>query len=107
MTTAPIRPDQVVASKAAAMPDAVLEVFNELIAENWDGYSAVVKQAEAVDRIVAKLLPTMPDVNDRIWGGWLNVEPHYRLAGWIVEYDKPAYNETYPATFTFRAKRPR
>ena len=33
---------------------------------------------------------------------WLDIEPIYRRAGWVVEYDKPAYCEDYPATFTFK-----
>lgn len=37
--------------------------------------------------------------------GWMDIEPIYRKSGWRVEYDKPAYNETYPATFTFSKKR--
>ncbi len=32
---------------------------------------------------------------------WLNVEELYRAQGWTVTYDKPGYNESYPATFTF------
>jgi hypothetical protein len=31
----------------------------------------------------------------------LDIEPIYREAGWIVEYDKPAYCENYDANFTF------
>jgi len=34
--------------------------------------------------------------------GWLNVEEVYRAAGWAVEYDKPGFNESYSATFTFK-----
>lgn len=33
----------------------------------------------------------------------LDVEDVYRAAGWEVTYDKPGYNETYDATFTFRS----
>jgi hypothetical protein len=32
---------------------------------------------------------------------WLDIEDIYREAGWKVSYDKPAYNETYKAYFTF------
>lgn len=35
---------------------------------------------------------------------WLDVEDCYRAIGWAVNYDKPAYNETYPATFEFSKK---
>ncbi len=33
---------------------------------------------------------------------WLDVEDVYREAGWVVEYDKPGYCESYEATFTFK-----
>lgn len=36
--------------------------------------------------------------------GWLNVEYLFRAAGWEVQYDKPGYNETYEAYFTFSKK---
>lgn len=34
----------------------------------------------------------------------LDVEDVFRSQGWKVEYDKPGYNESYPATFTFRSE---
>lgn len=33
---------------------------------------------------------------------WLDIETAYRQAGWEVEYDKPAYNETYGASWEFK-----
>jgi hypothetical protein len=36
--------------------------------------------------------------------GWLNFEAIYEEAGWKVVYDKPGYNETYDANFTFTKK---
>lgn len=34
----------------------------------------------------------------------LDIEEVYRKAGWVVSYDKPAYNENYDAIFTFKSK---
>jgi len=36
---------------------------------------------------------------------WLDVEPIFEDCGWKVEYDKPGFNENYPATFKFTPKR--
>jgi len=36
--------------------------------------------------------------------GWMDVEDAYRKAGWDVDFDKPGYNETYEANFTFSKK---
>jgi hypothetical protein len=33
--------------------------------------------------------------------GYLNFEELYEAQGWKVVYDKPAYNESYKANFTF------
>ena len=33
---------------------------------------------------------------------WLDFEDIYRKAGWFVNFDKPAYNETYDAFFEFK-----
>jgi hypothetical protein len=36
---------------------------------------------------------------------WLDVEDIFRKAGWKVNYEKPAYNESYPASFKFQQQR--
>lgn len=35
---------------------------------------------------------------------YLDIEEIYSASGWVVKYDKPAYNEDYPATFEFKKK---
>lgn len=99
--TKPITPAEVGKAKTAAMPQEVIAVFNELIAAAWDGHSAVVKQSDAADLIAARLDISRGDVFNR---KLLDVEPIFEAHGWKVEYDKPGYNETYPATFTFTVR---
>ncbi len=94
--TKPITPSEVV--KQEVIPDFVFEVFNELIQRNHRAGRATVKQSDAEKMIKAKMGEA--EFDDR----WLDVEDHYRDAGWQVEYDKPGYNETYPATYTFVKK---
>lgn len=95
----PIKPSEVVDKKRKQLPDGVFDAFNELIAERWDGRSAVVLVGDAAIRIAAKLKIERSAVFDR---GLLDVDDIYRKAGWRVEYDKPGYCETYEAKFTFR-----
>jgi len=92
----PIRPVDASRKKRESIPDTVFSVFNHLIAENFDGRQAVIKQCD----ILSALKPMFISINMN----WLDVEDIYREAGWIVDYDKPAYNETYEATFTFKRK---
>jgi len=98
----PITPAEVVKKKQETLPDGVIEAFNEAIAENWDGRSSTVLQKHVVTKIAKKLKVGPAKIFDK---GYLDVESIFRKAGWDVEYDKPAYNEDYEASFKFRKKR--
>jgi hypothetical protein len=97
----PIRPEDVVSEKEKFLPDAVLNSFNELIAKNWNGESAVVQQEDVVALMIDKGLNRGEIFSNR----WLDVEEVYRSVGWVVEYEKPGYNETGNSYFTFKRKR--
>lgn len=96
----PIKPSEVASKKQVTFPDAVIETFNELIVENFSGGSATVDEDEAVKRMVKKGLKRAEIYKK----GWLDVEEVYEAQGWSVNYDKPGYNETYPASFEFSKK---
>jgi len=92
----PIKPEE--AFSGANIPEEVFEAFNELIQQNM----GTVCQDEVVSLIMKKMTIS----RDLVFkNGWLHVEEAYRRVGWEVEYDKPGYNETYPATFHFRVKK--
>lgn len=100
--TKPIRPDEIAHAKETTIPEQVFEAFNELIAEKFVNGYANVRQNDVMIRILEKMPnTTRREVFDR---GWLNVEEAYEAQGWRVAYDKPGYNETYEAYFTFRSK---
>lgn len=92
----PIKPDQVKANKLASIPDEVIEAFNELIAKNFSDGFARVEQSDVIRLAILKgLNRTLFDHR------WLDVEDLYRAQGWHVYYDKPGYNESGEAAFTF------
>ena len=95
----PISPDEVPAAKAAALPEGVFDVFNDLIARAYSGRSAIVVQED----VVKALLERDPSLTrERIFAEhMLDVEAAYLAAGWDVVYDKPGFNESYPASFRF------
>jgi hypothetical protein len=94
----PITPDEVVTVKKAMLPDDVIEAWNEVIAEHWKNDGSYFSQKEIVKRLVEKLNISSTEVFDK---SYLDVEDIYEECGWKVDYDKPAYNESYPATFEF------
>ena len=103
----PIRPEHVITEKKKTLPHEVIECFNNLIAERWNGYSAKFKQKEVVASILEKMnygkvTQKKIEENELYKKHWLDVEDIYREAGWKVSFDKPAYNEDYDASFEFR-----
>jgi hypothetical protein len=81
----PIRPDEVISKKASQLPEEVFTIFNELIAQDWDGDSATIEQSDVVTRLVAAGISSNRIFDEHL----LDVEPVYRAAGWVVVYDKP------------------
>lgn len=99
--TKPIRPEEVEKEKGRRIPDRVIEVVNELIVKEFRGKSATVRQDTIVQGIVNAMGCDRAEVFEN---HWLDFESRFQEAGWIVKYDKPAYNENYPATFEFRVR---
>src|SRR4051812_37723826 len=98
-----ISPSQVPAEKLASVfPDLVIQTWNRIIAKKFTAGRAHIGQDEIADAIAEATGVTRREVFDN---HWLDVEEIYRAQGWEVEYDKPAYNESYEANFTFRQKR--
>jgi hypothetical protein len=103
MMVKPITPAQVIKKKKDGLPPFVIEAFNTLIAKNFNGHSATIRQEDVLQVIMA----AAPEgtTSDTVFNEhWLDVEDIFRKAGWTVRYDKPAYNETYEPTFEFTPK---
>jgi hypothetical protein len=96
--TKPITPAEVAGRKSRDFPPEVFEQFNAQIAAKWNGRSATVKQDDIARLIAAALNTTTDQVYER---HLLDIEEAYEASGWKVTYDKPAFNENYPATFRF------
>jgi hypothetical protein len=99
----PISPDEVTAVKIKETPQWVFDVWDRLIANAWNGTTAVIKQCTAKEAI--KACPDYPGDADIFNTGYLDIEPQYRAVGWSVVYDKAHYSEAwYEPTFTFKKK---
>lgn len=99
----PISPSEVKNQRndPSRFPEEVIRAFNELILKEWSNSGYVtIKQ----DDVITRILELMPGVNRHqiFENKWLDIELAFKAVGWHVEYDKPAYNESYPATFKFR-----
>jgi len=101
--TKPISPSEIASAKRQQLPEAVFTVVNKLLAANFVGGRATILQKD----IVAELIATGMTEAEIFGKCYLNFEDAYEAEGWSVYYDKPAYNESYDATFTFKARRNR
>lgn len=94
------------------IPDAIINVVNNMLIANYKGDKSItINQDELVSEICRVMADTMIDIGNKhlqpfnrnmIFNcKWLDFENLYRQKGWKVEYDKPAYCETYPAYWKF------
>lgn len=87
-------------------PNFVIQAFNECIKESRIKNSKTVYQDDVVKKIIqlatvdteVDIPPTRQQIFDN---HWLDVEDHYRQAGWTVTFSKPGFNESGSAYFTF------
>lgn len=99
--TVPIKPEEVVAKRLVDIPEEVIQVFNELISQNWNGHSATVDQSKACKAICKALKIKSYEAYER---NLLDIESLYEQSGWVVKYDKPGYNESYEAHYVFKKR---
>jgi hypothetical protein len=100
----PISPNEIVENLDKIIPSAIIQAVNQLLTEKYRGNGEVsIKQKDIIER-ACSLDDTL--TSDIIYKNkYLDFEDLYRKNGWKVGYDKPAYNETYEAFFTFDKKK--
>ncbi len=99
-----LSPDDVAEQKLKDIPPEVMEAWNKVIAKHYVGRESSFGQEEIISEI---MVATQVDRAQVFKRHWLDIEEIYRQAGWHVNYDKPAYCETYEANFTFTKKKTR
>lgn len=98
-----ISPKDIMGDLENIIPDAIIQAVNELLKEEFRGYSATIKQKD----IVAKAIELNDNLikEDFVKKHYLDFESIFEKAGWKVNYHKPDYTEShYDAYFTFEPK---
>lgn len=85
--------------------ERVIEAFNNLIQQNWDGKKAVVYQKD-VKIEIKKTFNVDGDIHTNLISrlfknNQFDVEPLYRQCGFKVTYNKPGYCEGYEPFYVF------
>jgi len=108
--TNPIPPEEISQAKRNSIPDEVFEAFNMLVTNKWDGKSSIVLQSDAVKEIIKRAPKELENLDEKAAKSymyshhWLDIEDFFRESGWIVRYDRPAYNGMYEPFFEFSKK---
>lgn len=106
MEIKPLTPAEVSKYKLTSIPSYVIDAFNKLIIKYWSepNKQSIVMQDSVVQMIreLASQSLGLELTDNFIYdNNMLDIEALYRSKGWTVVYDKPAYNESYEASFTF------
>lgn len=96
----PISPREAESVRSESIPDKVVEIFNRHIVKNVIAGVSIVLQED----VVRDICEEMEIPRNRVFElRYLDVETLFKSVGWIVEYDKPGYNENYKPSFTFKS----
>lgn len=99
MSVKPITPQEAKDNFITTIPDIVIETINTMLSEKGTKSEITLKQQDIIRRVIDT--GKIPDFKIE----WLDFEDLYRKVGWSVEYDKPGYNESYPATYKFKSSK--
>lgn len=94
----PISPEEL--GKPKMIPDIVIEVFNTLIARNWDGSKAVVFREDVLNYIAMMTGMTKSAV---LSNRWLDIEDVYS-ENYEVTFFNPDALDRFQAYFVFKKK---
>lgn len=99
----PITPQELDATLGSDIPDVIIEVVNEMLKKEYRGRSVTLLQKDIIREVIERDCSL---TSTKIYeNGWLDFEPLFEKAGWKVTYGKPAYCESYEASFEFTPKR--
>jgi hypothetical protein len=98
----PMSPSAIAAmTPVIVTPPEVFDAVNELLRQTEPNYCGARKLKQKDIVALAKLKLSCGEVPVDFNFKWLDFEDAYRSKGWKVDYDKPAYCESYDAFFLF------
>lgn len=98
----PLAPWDINGMMGEIIPDVIIESVNNLLKKKYRGRAVKLTQDEIIKEIQRL------DINikrEKIFEeSWMDFEILFEKNGWKVIYDKPGFNESYPANYTFTPK---
>ena len=102
----PISPKEARAKHLVTIPEEVIAVINDFLIKGSPNSSTGISidQNEVIEHVIILMKEHGKAVerNDFFDKHWLDFESLFKKAGWKIEYNKPGYNESYTAFWTFK-----
>lgn len=96
-----IGPEDMVKQWQQALPDEVVETFNDLLAQNFDGRFAIVREDDLLAALKEKGLNAKEVQEQR----WLHQTYQlYKEAGWKADHRTPGWDDSFKPYFRFDIK---
>jgi len=95
-------PQDALESHEHNLPEEILAAVNTLLSERVASGRVTITQPELLELVTKDGKFTSAEIFAR---KWFDFEGVYRKAGWKVSYDKPDYNGSGNAYWTFEAKK--
>ena len=94
-------PDEMIKHWEQALPDAVVETFNELLAKKFNGTSAMVTEKELLSSLLEKGMQAKV-VNEQRWLS--QTKELYQTRGWKIYFKSPGWDDNFDSYFHFSIK---
>lgn len=96
-----LSPDEMVKHWQQALPDAVVETFNELLAKQFNGKTAKILEEDLLSAIKKKGL-AIHEVREQNWLS--QTRELYTEKGWKVSFNSPGWDDNFKSYFYFEIK---
>lgn len=93
--------DPTTLSDKPKIPNAIIEIVNNLITQNWEGFKAIVYQDDIIKAYLKHPEASVKTRDQVFEKHFLDFEDIYRSIGWSVRYESPDRDEDFKSYFKF------
>ena len=98
MKVKPLPISKITVRKSFEIPELLIVIVNSMLKQQWDGQQAILFKNDILKKLTAVFDKSEREI---LQSHWLDIEPHYRKAGYDVEYYRPPYGQVGKAYFKF------
>lgn len=98
----PIKPNDIMDNLEDIIHPDVIRAVNEILKDKYRGSRITFTLKEIKAKAISYGNISDKEIDEK---KWLDFESIYRKAGWVVNYDRPGWDENYDSFFEFSVKK--